>query len=345
MWSVSRAFLSRPPSSPPRTTHSSPRRGVRAPTSSCSTRSGRCCSLSRSPGISASRCCWSRRRPRPRRCLSVSVENARARGRLEISDPHLAGARGRAARDRDPRRRRTGRARRPFLAGALDLRAGAQPALVAFMLLLAGLAAKIGWAPVHNWLPDAHSEAPAPVSALLSAALLPTVLLVAWRSEHALAPVIGPRTVETVLIAFGLVSLAGCGAVPLAGAGLEAAARLLEPRAHGSDRARHRLRHAARPDRRRVHIAGHAIAKALGFYAATPLLGHERRASGHAVTGIARTEPTLGTAMGISLGTLAGVPPSPLFVSEMLILAGASKPAGPGRRPPRRFCSHSGSSA
>ena len=39
-----------------------------------------------------------------------------------------------------------------------------------------------------------------------------------------------------------------------------------------------------------IHIAGHAIAKALGFYAATPLLGHEPRAAGHAVTGIARTQ-------------------------------------------------------
>ena len=66
---------------------------------------------------------------------------------------------------------------------------GSETALVAYLLLLAGLAAKIGWAPVHNWLPDAHSEAPAPVSALLSAALLPSVLLVAWRSEQALAPV------------------------------------------------------------------------------------------------------------------------------------------------------------
>ena len=55
--------------------------------------------------------------------------------------------------------------------------------LVAFLLVLVGLAAKIGWAPVHNWLPDAHSEAPPPVSALLSAALLPAVLLVAWRSS------------------------------------------------------------------------------------------------------------------------------------------------------------------
>ena len=70
---------------------------------------------------------------------------------------------------------------------------GSETALVAYLLLLAGLAAKIGWAPVHNWLPDAHSEAPPPVSALLSAALLPAVLLVAWRSEQALAPVVGER--------------------------------------------------------------------------------------------------------------------------------------------------------
>ena len=72
-----------------------------------------------------------------------------------------------------------------------------------------------------------------------------------------------------------------------------------------------------------VHIAAHAVAKSLGFYAATPLLGHDPRAAGHAVTGIAThaagaRRPTL----GISLGTLAGLPPSPLFVSEVLIVAG-----------------------
>ncbi|MBN1171474.1 MAG: hypothetical protein JXA67_04810, partial [Micromonosporaceae bacterium] len=78
--------------------------------------------------------------------------------------------------------------------GALSWRAlatydaGQQAGTVAYLLLIAGLAAKIGWAPVHNWLPDAHSEAPAPVSAILSAALLPTVLLIAWRCQQGLAP-------------------------------------------------------------------------------------------------------------------------------------------------------------
>lgn len=194
--------------------------------------------------------------------------------------------------------------------------------LVAYVLLLAGLAAKIGWAPVHNWLPDAHSEAPAPVSALLSAALLPAVLLVAWRSQQALAPTIGVGTAGGVLVGFGLVSLGV--AVPflwrsqawkrlLAYSSLEHMGVIALGIGFGGPLA---LAGVA------IHIVGHALAKSLGFYAATPLLGHDPRAAGHAVAGIARTQPALGTSLGVSLGALAGLPPSPLFVSEVLIVAG-----------------------
>jgi hydrogenase-4 component F len=199
---------------------------------------------------------------------------------------------------------------------------GSKGALVAYVLLLAGLAAKIGWAPVHNWLPDAHSEAPPPVSALLSAALLPAVLLVAWRSEHALARVIGVRAAQDVLIFFGLVSLAV--AIPflwrtlpwkrlLAYSSLEHMGVIALGIGFGTPLA---VAGVA------VHIAAHAVAKAVGFYAATPLVEHAPRATEGAVTGIARTHPALGGVMGISLGALAGLPPSPLFVSEVLIVAG-----------------------
>jgi hydrogenase-4 component F len=206
---------------------------------------------------------------------------------------------------------------------------GADAALVAYLLVLAGLAAKVGWAPVHNWLPDAHSEAPPPVSALLSAALLPAVLLVAWRSEQALAPVVGVGTARSVLIGFGLVSLAV--AIPF----------LWRPLAWKRLLAYSSLEHMgvialgigfATPLALAgvaVHIAAHAVAKAIGFYAATPLLAHEPRAGGHSVTGIARTQPLLGTAMGISLGALAGMPPSPLFASEVLIIAGGFQAGHP----------------
>jgi hydrogenase-4 component F len=206
---------------------------------------------------------------------------------------------------------------------------GRETALVAYLLLLAGLAAKIGWAPVHNWLPDAHSEAPAPVSALLSAALLPAVLLVAWRVQQGLAPVVGERTTQTVLVGFGIASLAV--AVPF----------LWRPMAWKRLLAYSSLEHMgvialgigfATPLAIAgvvVHVGAHAIAKALGFYAATPLLVHDPRAAGHAVTGIGRTQPRLGVAMGLSLGTLAGLPPFPLFVSEALVLAGGFQAGRP----------------
>ncbi|HEX4746566.1 MAG TPA: proton-conducting transporter membrane subunit [Gaiellaceae bacterium] len=192
----------------------------------------------------------------------------------------------------------------------------------AFVLLLGGLAAKIGWAPVHNWLPDAHSEAPPPVSALLSSALLPAVLVVAWRSDRALAPAVGDELAQGLLAAFGLVSLAV--AVPF----------LWRPLAWKRLLAYSSLEHMgvlalgfafANPLAMAgvvVHVAGHAIAKALGFYAATPLLTHVPGAGGRAATGVARTAPSLGASMGVSLGTLAGLPPSPLFASEVLIVAG-----------------------
>jgi hydrogenase-4 component F len=140
---------------------------------------------------------------------------------------------------------------------------------------------------------------------------------------------VGERTAETVLIAFGLVSL--LVAVPFLWRAL-AWKRLL---AYSS------LEHMgvialgigfATPLALAgvvVHVAGHAIAKALGFYAATPLLAHEPRAGGHAAGGIGRTSPALGASLGISLGALAALPPSPLFVSEVLIVAGGFQAGRP----------------
>ena len=207
--------------------------------------------------------------------------------------------------------------------------------LVAYLLLLAGLASKIGWAPVHNWLPDAHSEAPPPVSALLSAALLPTVLLVAWRSSQALTPVLGQSTTHGVLVAFGLLSLAV--AVPflwrslpwkrlLAYSSLEHMGVIALGIGFGTPLA---LAGVA------VHIAAHAVAKAVGFYAATPLLALDPRGSLRASHGVLRTQTGLGSVLGGSLAALAGLPPSPLFISEVLIVAGGlprTALGGGGRR-------------
>jgi len=195
-------------------------------------------------------------------------------------------------------------------------------ALVGFVLIIAGLATKIGWAPVHNWLPDAHSEAPPPVSALLSAALLPTVMLIAWRTKIALAPAVGARTGSMLFIGFGLVSLAV--SVPflwrrmawkrlLAYSSLENMGMLALGIGFGS-----RLALAGVV----LHLAAHAVAKSLGFSAATPLFAVRPSAKLTPVHGLLRSNPSLAGAMSLSLGALSGLPPSPLFFSEVLIVMG-----------------------
>lgn len=194
--------------------------------------------------------------------------------------------------------------------------------LVAFVLILAGLATKIGWAPVHNWLPDAHSEAPAPISALLSAALLPTVLLVAWRVKATLDVAVGGDAGKALFIGFGLASL--IVAVPflwralpwkrlLAYSSLEHMGVIALGIGFGTPLAIAGVV---------VHVTGHGLAKALGFYAALPLLREDPDAARRAPAGVLSASRPTATAMGISLAALGGLPPSPVFVSELLILLG-----------------------
>jgi hydrogenase-4 component F len=71
-----------------------------------------------------------------------------------------------------------------------------------------------------------------------------------------------------------------------------------------------------------VHVAGHGIAKALGFYTAIPLLRQLPGSAAAAPRGVARTSRSTAAAMAVSILALAGLPPSPLFVSEVMILLG-----------------------
>jgi hydrogenase-4 component F len=199
---------------------------------------------------------------------------------------------------------------------------GGDATLAAFVLIVAGLATKVGWAPVHNWLPDAHSEAPPPVSALLSAALLPTVALVAWRLALALEPAVGAGAVRVLFLGFGLASLAVAVPFlwrPLAWKRLLAYSSLEHM---GVIALAIGIQHPLATAGALLHVAGHGIAKALGFSAAVPLLRYQPAAGRRPPRGLAALDRPLAGAVGLSLATLSGVPPSPLFLSELLVLSG-----------------------
>jgi hydrogenase-4 component F len=71
-----------------------------------------------------------------------------------------------------------------------------------------------------------------------------------------------------------------------------------------------------------LHVAGHGVAKGLGFYAAIPLLRQAPEAASLPARGVAEGSRPTAVAMGVSLTALAGLPPSPLFLSELMILLG-----------------------
>jgi hydrogenase-4 component F len=81
------------------------------------------------------------------------------------------------------------------------------PVRLAFMLAVLGYGTKVGFFPVHTWLPDAHSEAPTPVSALLSGSLLAVSFYAILRYYQVASANLGSAFPRDTLLAFGVASL------------------------------------------------------------------------------------------------------------------------------------------
>ena len=81
------------------------------------------------------------------------------------------------------------------------------PVQLAFVLAVLGFGTKMGLFPVHTWLPDAHSEAPTPISAMLSGSLLAVSFYAILRFYQFSAVALGPRFPRNVLLIFGIASL------------------------------------------------------------------------------------------------------------------------------------------
>jgi hydrogenase-4 component F len=85
---------------------------------------------------------------------------------------------------------------------------------VAFVFLLLGYGTKVGLAPLHAWLPDAHAEGPTPISAVLSGLLLNVALYALLRFKMLLA--VNPRPASPLMIAMVARSFSRRSAVPSA---------------------------------------------------------------------------------------------------------------------------------
>ncbi len=190
---------------------------------------------------------------------------------------------------------------------------------IAFIFLLVGYGTKVGLAPLHTWLPDAHSEAPSPVSALLSGALLNTAFLALLRAWQVVAAAGLGEFAGALLIGFGLLSLA-LAAVFIVGQGDYKRMLAYSSMEHMGILALGVGLAGAASYGAMLHALNHSLAKALLFLVAGNILVAYGTKNIADVRGVGRRLPWSGALWVIGFLAIAGSPPFGLFMSEFVIL-------------------------
>jgi hydrogenase-4 component F len=192
---------------------------------------------------------------------------------------------------------------------------------VSLLLMLIGFATKAGLVPMHAWLPDAHSKAPAPVSALLSGLLVSCALYAIMRVQAVAAHTTAASLFDTVLLAGGGLSVIVASLLMLAQRDVK---RLLSYST---------IEHAglvaialgiATPLAAFAavyHVLNHAFGKSLAFLAVGVIQSEEGTTSIGHLKGLWH-RPSGRALLGALIG-LAGLPPFGLFLSELLIVIAA----------------------
>ncbi len=196
---------------------------------------------------------------------------------------------------------------------------------LAFVFFLVGYGTKVGLAPLHNWLPDAHAEGPTPVSAVLSGLLLNVALYAVIRCKVLVEGSIGVLLPSRMLMTFGLLSA-------ILGAFFLWRQRDIK-RLFGYSSIEHMgiitfafgLGGPVANFAALLHMTVHSLTKSSIFFTA----GHASQAAGtqnmDGIRGLVGVSPTIG--WGLMLGSLAilGMPPFGVFSSEFLILITAMR--------------------
>jgi hydrogenase-4 component F len=192
---------------------------------------------------------------------------------------------------------------------------------VAFVFLMLGYGTKVGLAPLHAWLPDAHAEGPTPISAVLSGLLLNVALYAVLRFKMLLAANPAAIAPGPLMVALGLLSL------------IFASFMLYQRRdikrlfAYSSIEHMGLITFAFGMGGPLANFAGllhmtmHSLTKSAIFFA----VGHISQVKGtqrlSEIRGLTESHPLLGWGLVLGVVAIAGLPPLGIFMSEFLIVS------------------------
>lgn len=192
---------------------------------------------------------------------------------------------------------------------------------IAFLFVLVGYGTKAGLAPMHTWLPDAHSQAISPVSALLSGVLLKTAFYVILRFAVITDKCAGIDFSSKLFIIFGLVSLgiSACFIIIqkqikrlLAYSSIEHVGIISLGFGFGG---------AIGTYAALFHILNHAVTKSLMFFGAANIIKKYKKDNMNMIKGVMSSMPFTGTMFVLGMFGLIGMPPFSIFFSEFLVLS------------------------
>ncbi len=203
---------------------------------------------------------------------------------------------------------------------------------IGIALSIVGFGAKAGLVPFHTWLPDAHSQAPAPISAMMSGVLLSVAASVVLRITELSSIILGPSYARTILLVIGILTMAVAALLIVgqtelkrlfAQSSMEQMGLVAIAIAINSELAIAALV---------LHIFVHGIAKSSAFITAGQM--EETTGNHHIkdISGMLQTRPKIARRFLLALIALLALPPFGLFISEAgivtaVLLAGFEIPA------------------
>ena len=201
--------------------------------------------------------------------------------------------------------------------------AGFDPALLnlAFIFLLLGYGTKVGLAPLHAWLPDAHAEGPTPISAVLSGLLLNVALYAVLRFKILLAATPEAISPGPLMMTMGLISLIFAAFMLYRRRDIKRLFAYSSIEHMGIIVFAFGLGGSLANFAGLLHMVMHSLTKSAIFFA----VGHIAQIKGtqrlSAIRGLTETHPGLGWGLLAGVIAIAGLPPAGIFMSEFLIVS------------------------
>ena len=200
-----------------------------------------------------------------------------------------------------------------------------EPAVLslAFVFLLVGYGTKVGLAPLHNWLPDAHAEGPTPISAVLSGLLLNVAIYAVVRCKVLVEGALHSALPSNMLMGFGLLSVVVASFLLWRQRDIKRLFAYSSIEHMGIITFAFGMGGPVANFAALLHMTVHSLTKSAIFFT----VGHAAQKAGtqamEDIRGLMTISPAIG--WGLMIGTLAilGIPPFGVFASEFLILTTA----------------------